>query len=94
MGNYENPLTWVLAIVLLGYLFIANCDCGDGKACQLNGAFNIESSAKNAAVLEADETGEVTVEVVVEDEDTTVIVEANIDSAEVVIDDIEDDGGE
>jgi len=94
MGNFEKPLTWVLAIVLLGYLFIANCNCGDGTACPLNSAFNIESSAKNAAVLEADETGEVTVEVVVEDEDTTVIVEANIDSAEVVIDDIEEDGGE
>ena len=94
MGNFEKPLTWVLAIVLLGYLFIANCDCGDGTTCPLNSAFNIESSAKNAAVLEADETGEVTVEVVVEDEDTTVIVEANIDSAEVVIDDIEEDGGE
>ena len=94
MGNFEKPLTWVLAIVLLGYLFIANCDCGDGTACPLNSAFNIESSAKNAAVLEADETGEVTVEVVVEDEDTTVIVEANIDSAEVVIDDIEEDDGE
>ena len=94
MGNFEKPLTWVLAIVLLGYLFIANCDCGDGTACPLNSAFNIESSAKNAAVLEADETGEVTVEVVVEDEDTTVIVEANIDSAEVVIDDVEEDGGE
>ena len=94
MGNFEKPLTWVLAIVLLGYLFIANSDCGDGTACPLNSAFNIESSAKNAAVLEADETGEVTVEVVVEDEDTTVIVEANIDSAEVVIDDIEEDGGE
>ena len=59
MGNLEKPLTWGLAIVLMGYLFIANCDCGDGTTCPLNSAFNIESSAKNGAVLESNETEEV-----------------------------------
>jgi len=41
MGNLERPLTWVLAIVLLGYLFIANCECGEGTTCTVNYEFNI-----------------------------------------------------
>ncbi|MDC0249334.1 hypothetical protein OAK24_00465 [Flavobacteriales bacterium] len=50
MGNLEKPLTWVLAIVLLGYLFIANCECGEGTTCTLNNGFNIgyESDTKLA----------------------------------------------
>jgi hypothetical protein len=111
MGNFEKPLTWVLAIVLLGYLFVANCDCGDGTTCPLNSAFNIENSAKNAAVLESNETEEVTggfniessakngavlgsdeiEEVAIEEEDTTIIIEVNIDSSGVVLDDVEED---
>ena len=48
MGNLEKPLTWGLAIVLLGYLFIANCECGEGTTCQLNNGFNMgyESDVK------------------------------------------------
>jgi hypothetical protein len=57
MGNLEKPLTWGLAIVLLGYLFIANCECGEGTTCQLNNGFNIgyESDAKT------EEEGSVTI---------------------------------
>ena len=73
MKNFEKPLTWALAIILLGYLFIANCDCGD--TCPL-------------------ETEEVTVEVAIDDEDTTVVIEIAIDSAEVVIDDVEEGSSE
>ena len=29
MGNLEKPLTWILVIGLLGYLFVANCTCGE-----------------------------------------------------------------
>ena len=29
MGNMEKPLTWGLVIVLLGYLFVVNCECGE-----------------------------------------------------------------
>ena len=49
MGNLEKPLTWGLAIVLLGYLFIANCECSEGTTCQLNSGFNMgyESDAKS-----------------------------------------------
>ena len=42
MGNLEKPLTWGLVIVLLGYLFIANCDCGEEASCRANNDFNIE----------------------------------------------------
>ena len=43
MGNLEKPLTWGLVIVLLGYLFIANCDCGEESSCKANNDFNFES---------------------------------------------------
>ena len=29
MGNLERPLTWILVIGLLGYLFVVNCTCGE-----------------------------------------------------------------
>ena len=41
MGNLEKPLTWGLVIVLLGYLFVANCECGEDATCTLNNGFNI-----------------------------------------------------
>ena len=42
MGNLEKPLTWGLTILLLGYLFVANCKCGEESTCELNNGFNIE----------------------------------------------------
>ena len=46
MKNLRKPLTWGLVIVLLGYLFIANCDCEDASCtffkCS-NNELNIES---------------------------------------------------
>lgn len=90
MGNLERPLTWGLAIVLMGYLFIANCECGEGKICPLNSAFNISSSGINANALEVDvpETvTEVTVEVTVED----TAIETSADGTDVSVE-IETEG--
>jgi len=42
MGNLEKPLTWGLTILLLGYLFVANCKCGEESTYELNNGFNIE----------------------------------------------------
>ncbi len=92
MKNFEKPLTWILAIVLIGYLFIANCDCGD--TCPLNDGFTIEASVKNAPILESNKAEEVTVEVTIDNEDTTVIFETNIDSSEIVPDDVKEGGSE
>ena len=92
MGNLERPLTWGLAIVLMGYLFIANCECGEGKICPLNSAFNISSSGINANALEVDvpETvTEVTVEVTVED--AAVAIETSDDGTDVSVE-IETEG--
>ena len=41
MENLEKPLTWGLAIVLLGYLFTINCKCGERTTCLINNGFNI-----------------------------------------------------
>ena len=47
MGNLEKPLTWVLGIVFVGYLFIANCECGEESVCSLNNGFNITNADLN-----------------------------------------------
>ena len=56
MQNLEKPLTWGLAIVLLGYLFIINCECGEETTCTLNNGFNIgyESDAKSEEDINID----------------------------------------
>ena len=90
MGNLERPLTWGLAIVLMGYLFIANCECGEGTTCRLNSAFNISSSGINANALEVDVPETVT-EVTVEDGDTAVAIETSDDGTDVSVE-IETEG--
>ena len=94
MENLERPLTWGLAIVIMGYLFIANCECGEGTICPLNSAFNISSSGVNANALEVDvpETvTEVTVEVTVEDGDAAMAIETSDDETDVSVE-IETEG--
>ena len=88
MGNLEKPLTWGLTILLLGYLFVANCKCGEESACQLNNGFNISNTDINADVLKVDapeNVEEVTVEAIIIDSDPTVVEKTNIDSSEVEI---------
>ena len=90
MGNLERPLTWGLAIVIMGYLFIANCECGEGTICPLNSAFNISSSGVNANALEVDVPETVT-EVTVEDGDTAVAIDTSDDGTDVSVE-IETEG--
>ena len=88
MGNLEKPLTWGLVIVFVGYLFIANCECGEGSPCPLNNGFNISNTDINVDVLKVDapETvEEVKVEAIIIDSDTTIVAETNIDSSEAEI---------
>ena len=88
MGNLEKPLTWALGIVFVGYLFIANCECGEGSACPLNNGFNISNTDINVDVLKVDapETvEEVKVEAIIIDSDTTIVEETNTDSSEAEI---------
>ena len=47
MENFKTPLTWVLGIVCVGYLFIANCEYSEESACSLNNGFNIENAGMN-----------------------------------------------
>jgi hypothetical protein len=63
MGNLEKPLTWGLTILLLGYLFVANCKCGEEASCTVKNGFNIESENENIDVNQ-----EIKIEVHVEDE--------------------------
>ena len=82
MGNLEKPLTWVLVVVLLGYLFIANCDCGEETSCKANNGFNIESENLDSEVKQ-----EIRVEIQVEDENL------NVDSiVDAVLEDIDMQG--
>tara|TARA_B110000263_G_scaffold202035_1_gene181656 strand:+ start:228 stop:524 length:297 start_codon:yes stop_codon:yes gene_type:complete len=82
MGNLEKPLTWGLVIVLLGYLFIANCDCGEEASCTLNNGFNFESENETIDVNQ-----EIRVEIQAEDENL------NIDSiVDTVLENIDMEG--
>ena len=90
MGNLERPLTWGLAIVIMGYLFIVNCECGEGAICPVNSAFNISSSGINANALEVDVPETVT-EVTIEDGDAAVAIDASDDGTDVSVE-IETEG--
>ena len=48
MGNLEKPLTLALAILFIVGLIIMNCECGEGKACSINGSFNFSNAGVNA----------------------------------------------
>ena len=61
MGNLERPLTWILIIGLLGYLFVVNCTCGE-----------------EIPPPPPDPVTETTVEVTIEDSDTTVVVDTEL----------------
>ena len=63
MGNLERPLTWILIIGLLGYLFVANCTCGEEIP---------------PPPPPPDPVTEITVEVTIEDSDTTVVVDTKL----------------
>ena len=79
MENIEKPLTWVLVIVLLGYLFIVNCDYKEESSCKANNGFNIEFKDK-----EIDVKQEIRVKIQLEDENL------NVDSiVDAVLDDID-----
>ena len=86
MGNLEKPLTWGLTILLLGYLFVANCKCGEESACQLNNGFNISNTDVNVDVLKIDapeNVEEVKAEATISD--PTIAEETNVDSSEAEI---------
>ena len=63
MVNLEKPLTWVLVVVVLGYLFISNCDFGEETSCSVNNGFNIESVNETIDIKQ-----EIQVEIQLEDE--------------------------
>ena len=101
MENLEKPLTWGLVIVLLGYLFIANCECGEESSCPLNNGFNITNAGNYGSAFKFDaltdedkliawwnkkeKSDEDITEVTAEDCDTTIATETNIDNEEVEI---------
>ena len=82
MGNLEKPLTWGLVIVLLGYLFIANCNFGEEASWTLKNDFNFESQNETIDVKQ-----EIRVEIQAEDENL------NVDSiVDAVLKDIDMEG--
>ena len=82
MGNLEKPLTWGLVIVLLGYLFVANCECGEESTCPLNNGFNIGFEDGATEVNK-----EIRVEIQLEDE--SIDVDSIVDA---VLEDIDMEG--
>ena len=73
MGNLEKPLTLALAILFIVGLIIMNCECGEGKACSINGSFNFSNAGVNA-----DAVSEIELEITTDDE--ALDVDSAIDS--------------
>ena len=63
MGNLEKPLTLALAILFIIGLIIMNCECGEGKACSINGSFNFSNAGINECAV-----SEIEVEITTGDE--------------------------
>jgi len=80
MGNLETPITWVLGIAFIAYFALGNC-CSDSSN---QAAYAGTETSINAPALEAEEevVEEVTIEVPIEDNDTTIVVETEITSEE------------
>ncbi len=78
MGKLEKPLTWVLIIGILGYLFMGNC-------CKTNS----ECDSKNSSNWsEKNQDSEIEVKIIATDSDTDI----NIDSMlTVVVEELEGD---
>jgi len=77
MGNLETPITWVLGIAFIAYFALGNCctDSGNQAACS---AIDANLNAPALEVEQPEVVEEVTVEIAIEDGDTTVVVEAEI----------------
>jgi len=62
MEKLEKPLTWILIIGLLGYLFVANFKCGEEISSTLNNESNISNPDLNGDILKVnvDEAAEIT----------------------------------
>ena len=80
MGNLETPITWVLGIAFIAYVGLGNCCTDSGNQAAYGGT----ETSINAPALEAEEevVEEVTIEVPIEDNDTTIVVETEITSEE------------
>jgi len=82
MGNLEKPLTWGLVILFVGYLFMANCECGEGSTCALNNGFNISNTDLNGDVLKVDAPETVEEDIEEDEDDVESIEEDEIDDEE------------
>ena len=81
MGNLETPITWVLGIAFIAYIALGNC-CSDSSN---QAAYAGTETSINAPALEVEKeevVEEVTIEVTIEDDDTTIVVETEITSEE------------
>ena len=78
MGKLEKPLTWVLIIGILGYLFMGNC-CKTNSECDSKNSFNWSEKIQDS---------EIEVKIIATDSDTDI----NIDSMlTVVVEELEGD---
>jgi len=79
MGNLETPITWVLGIAFIAYVGLGNCCTDSGNQAAYGGT---ETSINAPALEEEEVVEEVTIEVPIEDNDTTIVVETEITSEE------------
>jgi len=81
MGNLETPITWVLGIAFIAYVGLGNCCTNSGNQAAYDGT----EVGINAPALEVEQpeiVEEVTIEVAIEDGDTTIVMETEITAEE------------
>jgi len=49
MGKFEKPLTWILIIGILGYLFMGNC-CKTNSECDSKNSFNWSEKVQDSEI--------------------------------------------
>ena len=49
MGKFEKPLTWILIIGILGYLFMGNC-CKTDSECDSKNSFNWSEKVQDSEI--------------------------------------------
>lgn len=77
MGNLETPITWVLGIAFIAYVGLGNC-CTDSGNQAAYGGTEVGINAPALEVEQPEIVEEVTIEVTIEDGDTTVVVDTEL----------------
>ena len=80
MGKFEKPLTWILIIGILGYLFMGNC-CKTERSTEVKKEIRVEIQVEDEN-LKIDSMVDTVIENIDIEGDLDTVIEINIDLIE------------